>query len=242
MHRRNPSDTVAEWLSDLSFRTCLERLEWEILRLDARDKEWSSSKQRVRTRQDKLSKADRAFSFIFVSGALESLFRELSTDLAKDLQLVEVRPHNLRPTSLSILLPKAWDSISSERILRLAKRRDLVDVANNFYSTSDPMDLRGIENLGLTDGRTVNVQNFEALWEGLCLSPSADRLWLSERHRHAVVSLAEKRNSIAHFETDPRVEAFRFSYADLRDLAKRISETVERLQEHTILWLDKLKK
>jgi len=230
---------MADWESDLPFRTCLERLEWEVHRLDSRDKEWREAKQRVRVRQDKTSRVERAFSFIYVAGVLEDLFRELNFSLAVDLQKVTVYPHDLRPSALSVLVPSAWEAINTDRVVRLIRRRDLVDVANNFYASSDPLSLSGISQLGLNDGRTVNVHQFEAVWEGLCLAGPEESVWPSSKHRQAVLSVADKRNTIAHFNTDPRDEAFRFSYGDLRDLATRVTETVERLHEHAILWLDR---
>ena len=139
-------------------------------------------------------------------------------------------------------MPKAWESISTDRVLKMSKRRTLVEVANNFYTDFDPIDLSDVTHLGLDDGRTVKPDHFEALWEGLCLSPSSTTVWISDRHRQAVVSLGEKRNAIAHFETDPREEAFRFTYGDLHDLVNTVSESVERLHEHTIEWLDRFRR
>ncbi len=230
---------MTAWLSELPFRTCLERLEWEAHRLDSREKEWSAAKPKVRVKQDKLSRVDRAFSFIFMAGTLEDLFRDLNVELAGDLQAIALHPHDLRPAALSMLMPQKWDATTGDRVVRLVGRQGVVEAANNFYSASDVLDLSIISQLGLNDGRTVNVHHFEALWEGLCLSATAESIWISRQHRQAVLSVADKRNAIAHFNTDPRVEAFRFSYGDLQLLARRVLETVERLQEHTILWLDR---
>jgi len=230
---------MAEWLSEISFQKCLERLEWEEHRLSSRDHEWTAAKPQARVRQDKSSRAERAFTFIFVAGALEDLFRNLNVDLAEDLHNVQVPRWDLRLASISMLVPNAWDAINGDRVVRLIKRRELVETFNNFYLATDPLDFADISQLGVSDGRTVNVHHFEALWEGLCLSETAASVWLSTQHRQAIVSLGEKRNAIAHFQADPRVEAFRFSYRDLRVLVSRVRETVERVQEHTIVWLDK---
>lgn len=227
------------WGSEVAFLECLERLDWEVHRLDARNTDWSRASQRIRTRQDKSSRAERAFTFIYVAGALESLFRDLNFSLAADLHTVEVRPRDLRPAALSLLVPNAWDAINSDRVARMVRRRDLIATANDFYASADPLELAEIEQLGLTDGRTVTISNFEALWDGLCLSPFNESVWLSNQHRQAIVSLADKRNAIAHFDTDPRIEAFRFSYGDLHALVIRVQESVERLRERTILWLEK---
>ena len=67
----------------------------------------------------------------------------------------------------------------------------------------------------------------------------AASVWASPQHKTAVATIAAKRNLIAHFEADPRVEAFRFTYGDLAISCQRVLETIERLQEHTTLWLDR---
>lgn len=230
---------MAEWQSDLLFRTCLERVEWEVSRLRSREHEWEHTPPRKRARLDKQSRAERAFSFVYLAGALEDLFRKLNVGLAADLQRLEVRPRDLRPTALSVLFPKAWDAINTDRVVRLVKRRDLVEVIGSFYSSGEPIDLASIDQLGVHDGRTVNVHHFEAIWEGLCLGAPGKSIWASPKHRQAIISVADKRNAIAHFETDPREEAFRFTYGDLGELAERVRATVEHLHEGTIIWLDR---
>ena len=233
---------MSQWESDLTFRACLERVEWEIRRLTSRESEWNRANQQTRASQDSSSRADRAFTFIFLAGTLEDLFRELNQSLPRDLQHLELHRHDLRPTALSLLVPDAWDAISGDRVARIVRRRDLVATANEFHASTDVLELGAIKQLGVHDGRTVNVHHFEALWEGLCLAGPTASVWPSPQHRTAIVTLADKRNTIAHFETDPRDEAFRFTYGDLRLLAARVLESVERLHEYTIVWMDRHRK
>lgn len=227
------------WRCETAYLTCLERLDWDVHRLEAREKEWATAKQRTRVRQDKQSRVERAFTFVYVAGALEDLFKTLDDELVTDLRAVHLKRQELRPSALSLLMPRAWDELNGDRVVRLTRRRDLVQAANNFYSDPEPIDFAHVTQLGLNDGRTVNVHHFEALWDGLCLSPSGASVWVTAAHRQAVYSVATKRNLIAHFEADPRIEAFRYSYGDLVLLVARIRETVERLRESTLLWLDR---
>lgn len=230
---------MSAWEVERAFNDAVSRLEWEVSRLRRRDGEWESTKPAGRARQDQQSRVERAFSFVFVSGVLEDLFRQLNLDLPIDFRRIEVRARNLRPYALSVMFPKAWDQINTERVVRLVKRRDLVEVIANFYSDPDPIDLTSLANLGVIDGRTIDTHNFEALWEGLCLSPEGKPFWQSSRHEQSVRTVHDKRNLIAHFETDPRDEAFRFTYRDLAGLVASVLESVQRLEEHVLLWLDR---
>jgi hypothetical protein len=229
---------MRQWLSEEPFKLCAERIEWEILRLDARKRDWERTKQAGRSRQDKQSRVERAFTFVYVAGALESVFKSLDTELMADLKRVRVMRHELRPAALSLLLPRTWEDVGGDRVTRMAKRRDIVDAANNFYADRKPFDFSGVERLGLNDGRTVNVEHFEVVWDGLCLSDERSSVWLTNQHRDAVSKLAKKRNLIAHFEADPREEAFRNTYGDLHTMVCRVRDSVDRLAEHTLEWLD----
>ena len=120
-----------------------------------------------------------------------------------------------------MLYPTTWDALSTDRVIRLVKRRGVIQTAMDFYTSTDIIDLSELQRIGLSDGRTVNVHHFEALWEGLCLSTRNESLWRTTAHRQAIVTLADKRNTIAHFETDPRDEAFRMTYGDIATLLER---------------------
>lgn len=229
---------MGEWASSTIFVDALERLDWERRRLDERASEWEHIRPRQRAKQDKMSRAERAFCFVFVAGVLEDLFRTLDQSAADDIQLLELTTHKMRPAALAMLFPKAWESTSSDRVIRMVKRAELVQAANDFYASSEAVDFSGVTRLGIADGRTVNAHHFEAVWEGLCLSAASESIWVTPAHRIAVVTIANKRNAIAHFETDPREEAFRSSYRELSQLVGRVSETVERLQEGLLVWLD----
>lgn len=230
---------MTKWQTEYSFDECLERLEWQLRHLQSRDSQWRKAKQPQRAAEDRQSRSERAFSFIYSAGALEDLFRRLDSDLPFDLRRLEVRRRDLRPPALAMLVPDAWESISTDRVTRLVKRSELVRAANDFYVGDDPLDFEGVSHLGISDGRTVNTHHFEAIWEGLCLSPKSEPVWISPAHRQAVSTLANKRNAIAHFETDPREEAFRSSYGDLATMVERISESVERVYECLLVWLDR---
>lgn len=227
------------WLSQVPFDDSLERFEWQVRHARRRDGEWRKAKQSARAAQDETSRSERAFAFVFAAGALEDLFRQLDETIAADLQRVEIRPRDLRPSAISMLYPTTWDALSSDRVIRLVRRRGVIQTATDFYTSSAVIDLSTLERIGLADGRTVNVHHFEALWEGLCLSPGSEQLWRTPAHKQAVVTLADKRNAIAHFETDPRTEAFRMTYGDIATLLERISESVARLQEHVLDFLDR---
>ncbi|WP_148050095.1 hypothetical protein [Frigoribacterium sp. PhB107] len=232
---------MTKWQVEQVFLDCQERLGWQLRHLQARNREWEKAKQPQKTAQANQSRSERAFTYVFLAGVLEDLFRSLDTDLPQDLNQVTVMRHNLRPQAMALLVPQAWDSISSDRVIRLAKRSALIETANNFYQPQTPIDFSQMQHLGITDGRTVNTQHFEALWDGLCLDISGGSIWESPLHRQAIQTLASKRNTIAHFETDPRVEAFRSSYGELAILTERITAVATRLQEHLVLWLDKHK-
>lgn len=233
---------MAKWLAEYPFDECLERLEWQLRHLKSREREWRRAKQAQRVAQDGQSRSERAFAFVYSAGALEDLFRRLDSDIPADLRRLELRRRDLRPPAMAMLVPGAWEAIGTDRVLRLMKRSEVVRAANNFYVDNDPLDFQEVKNLGISDGRTVNAHHFEAVWEGLCLSANADPIWLSRAHRQAVSTLADKRNAIAHFDTDPREEAFRSSYGDLSTLVERVSQSVERLYEHLLLWLDRFER
>ncbi|MBA9082038.1 hypothetical protein FHR79_002174 [Micrococcus aloeverae] len=233
---------MAKWQIEQPFEDCLERLEWQRRNLQTRDVQWRKAKQAQRIAQDAQSRAERAFTFVFAAGALEDLFRRIDTDLPDDLRRLEVKRWHLRPTAMAMLMPEAWESISTDRVLRMTRRSEVVRAANNFYIDEEPLEFGQLRQLGISDGRTVNAHHFEALWEGLCLSAGSEPVWESPAHRQAVAKLAETRNLIAHFETDPRQEAFRSTYGDLETTIKRVIESVTRLNEHLVLWLDRFEK
>ncbi len=229
---------MTSWLSEAHLDDFLARCDWSIRHLRQRDREWRKLKPALRSAQSATSKAERAFTFVYLAGALEDMFRALDEHLAADLKRLEIRPHDLRLAAFSLLFPKVWESVSTDRVERLVRRRSLVDSIGAFYAGTEPIDFSQIERLHLTDGRTVNTNHFDALWHGLCLSPNDEVLWPSHAHRNAILMLAEKRNTIAHFNTDPRDEAFRFSYDDLATMAERVKEVVERLREHILEYFD----
>jgi len=233
---------MTSWQAEYSFDDCLERLEWQVRHLQSRDREWRKAKQPQRAAEDRQSRSERAFAYVYSAGALEDLFRRLDSDLPTDLRRLEVKRKDLRPPAMAMLVPDAWDSISTDRVTRLVKRSDLVRAANDFYVDGDPLDFSSMSHMGISDGRTVNAHHFEAVWEGFCLSPKGDPIWPSHAHRQAVSTLANKRNAIAHFETDPREEAFRSSYGDLATMVERVSQSVERLYEHLLIWLDRYER
>jgi len=227
------------WSCEESFEKALERLEWEGRRLQAGNLAWEHARVPERARKDASSRAERAFSFVYIASVLEDLFRTLSLELASDLKSLTLNRYDLRPEALSLLLPDVWSGVSGDRVARIAKRREIISEANDFYITPGPIDLLSIGQLSLHDGRTVDTVHFEAIWAGLCLAPPPEMVWPSDQHRRAVATIAQKRNVIAHHETDPREEAFRFSYKDLHERCLHVTETVERLQEHVVAWLDR---
>jgi len=233
---------MPKWQVEYTFDECIERLEWQVRHLKARDREWRKARQPQRAAQDRQSRSERAFAFVYSAGALEDLFRRLDVDLPTDLRRLEVRRRDLRPNAMAILIPNAWDSVSTDRVTRLVRRSQVVQAANSFYVDGNPLEFAKVVSLGLSDGRTVNVHHFEAIWDGLCLSAGDDEFWGSRAHRQAVSTLAEKRNAIAHFETDPREEAFRSSYGDLATMVTRVQQSVERLYEHLLVWLDRFER
>lgn len=227
------------WLSQQPGDLCLERLAWEARRLWTRDREWTGLSQAKKAAQSDQMKSERGFSFVFIAGALEDYFRTLDEQLLTDLRRVEFVRHRLGIESLILLFPKLWSGVASDRVSRFTSRRALLEVFQKFWTSDFEY---GVElpdkKLGMVDGRTVQPHHFEVLWEGLTLSASGHRVWISDAHRNSVSTVSDKRNTIAHFNTDPRDEAARLSYADIARHADRIHEQVERLQEALLAWLD----
>jgi hypothetical protein len=180
-------------------------------------------------REHRVAAATKASTFVWLSASLEAYVQRTIQYLVAELNVLAVPCTVLRRSLFSLLCAPDFDSLQSKRGLSMWQRRTSV-----FIRLADPNAAVLNPELLPLDGRTINGDHFETIWQVFGFSGSA---LPSPRHRLALKDLAEGRNRVAHGEQDPVNFGRQRVYSDVLRLVAHAEDVVEHLAVAVVEYL-----
>jgi hypothetical protein len=183
---------------------------------------------------DGIAAMSRVLTYVVCGGLLERLMRDLPLTLVSDIVSMRTVRSKLPLGLLAAMEAPLFRKCIEQTPTGVVARVQLLVTASRHMN-----DGRRVEDfsqsLVLADGSTVGAKQFEAIWMALELpgdwrARNADSLLLRE--------LKEKRNEVAHWETDPVDIGRSRTYSDLRIVLSQLRDLLDHLCLNVCDWLD----